>query len=73
MRGHVGIPDRGVHQAGFFVLVGASMPSVLVEIGYLSNEKDAKVLSSASGEKKIARALMQGIRAYGKIYAASLR
>jgi N-acetylmuramoyl-L-alanine amidase len=73
MRGRTGIPDRGVHQAGFFVLVGASMPSVLVEIGYLSNSSDAKVLSSASGRKKIARALFEGIRQYEKIYSASLR
>jgi N-acetylmuramoyl-L-alanine amidase len=73
MKGKTAIPDRGVHQAGFYVLVGASMPSVLVEIGYLSNEKDAKVLTSTAGQKKIARALFEGIRSYEKIYSASLR
>lgn len=72
MRGRVGMPDRGVHQAGFYVLVGASMPSVLVEIGYLSNEHDVKVLKSSSGQKKIARAIVEGIRAYQKAYSASL-
>ncbi|MEP7219691.1 MAG: N-acetylmuramoyl-L-alanine amidase [Bacteroidota bacterium] len=73
LRGHVGIPDRGVHQAGFYVLVGASMPAVLVEIGYISNEEDVKVLSSAKGQKKIAHAIFQGIRSYEKVYSASLR
>lgn len=72
LRGNVTIPDRGVHQAGFYVLVGASMPSVLVEIGYLSNEKDVKVLKSSSGQKKIARGLFEGIKAYEKAYSASL-
>ena len=73
MKRKTSIPDRGVHQAGFYVLVGASMPSVLVEIGYLSNEKDAAVLTSAAGQKKIARALFEGVRSYEKIYSASLR
>lgn len=73
MRGKIGIPDRGVHQAGFYVLVGASMPSVLIELGYLSNEKDVKVLKSTSGQKKIAKAIFEGIRAYEKVYSASLR
>lgn len=73
MRSRTTLADRGVHQAGFFVLIGASMPSVLVEIGYVSNAKDLKTLTSASGQKKIARALADGIVAYEKIYSASLR
>lgn len=73
LHGSVGIPDRGVHQAGFYVLVGASMPAVLVEIGYISNEQDVKVLSSAKGQKKIAHAIFQGIRSYEKVYSASIR
>lgn len=73
MRGRVGIPDRGLHQAGFYVLVGASMPSVLVELGYLSNENDVKVLKSTAGQKKLARAIFQGIKEYEKAYSASLK
>lgn len=73
MRGRTGIPDRGVHQAGFYVLVGASMPSVLVELGYLSNENDVKVLKSSAGQRKMARAIFQGIKEYEKAYSASLK
>ncbi len=72
MAGKTGIPDRGLHQAGFFVLVGASMPGVLVEIGYLSNEKDAAVLASAKGQARIARAIATGIDAYARRYASTL-
>jgi N-acetylmuramoyl-L-alanine amidase len=65
--------DRGVFQAGFFVLVGASMPGVLVELGYLSNERDAKALSTVAGRRKAAQAIATGIVRYRKHYNASLR
>jgi N-acetylmuramoyl-L-alanine amidase len=42
-------PDRGVHQAGFKVLVTASMPAVLVEAGFGSNPEEAAYLASARG------------------------
>ncbi len=61
-----------VKQAGFYVLVGASMPNVLVETGYLSNRKDEKVLKSNQGQAKIAEALLQGIREYKQIYEKAL-
>lgn len=73
MRTGTSLNDRGVHQAGFYVLVGASMPAALVEIGYLSNEKDVKVLKSDAGQRSIARALYRGVRAFEKYYANSLR
>ncbi|MFO7445113.1 MAG: N-acetylmuramoyl-L-alanine amidase, partial [Ignavibacteriaceae bacterium] len=41
------LASRGVKQAGFYVLVGASMPSVLIETGFLSNKKDADYLKSS--------------------------
>jgi N-acetylmuramoyl-L-alanine amidase len=62
------IQNSGVKQAGFYVLVGASMPNVLVETGYLSNRKEEKVLRSADGQKKIAEALFEGIKEYKRIY-----
>jgi N-acetylmuramoyl-L-alanine amidase len=65
--------NSGVHQAGFLVLVGASMPNVLVETGYLSNRKEEKVLASKKGQQKIAQALFQGIKEYKAVYERSLR
>ncbi len=73
MKSGTGMNNRGVHQAGFYVLVGASMPAVLVELGYLSNENDAKILKSSSGQKKIAASIAKGIREYERIYSESLR
>ena len=64
--------DRGVHQAGFYVLVGAAMPAVLVELGYLSSEEDIEVLKSTSGRRKIAKAIARGIVSYQKHYASTL-
>lgn len=66
------IPSRGVKQAGFFVLVGASMPSVLVETGFISNRHDARYLSSSKGQKKIAEAIFSAIKSYKKFYENSL-
>ena len=66
------LADRGIHQAGFYVLVGASMPAVLLELGYLSNQKDVKTLKSTSGQQKMAKALAEGIKNFEKGYAESL-
>jgi N-acetylmuramoyl-L-alanine amidase len=73
MKASSGISDRGVHQAGFYVLVGTAMPSVLLELGYLTNEKDVKSLTNRWVQRKIARSIARGIRNYEKIYQASLR
>lgn len=47
-------PDRGVKRAGFVVLVGALMPAVLIETGFLSNREDARLLGTQSFQEKIA-------------------
>jgi len=53
--------NRGVKQAGFHVLVGASMPNVLVEVGFLSNKEEAKNLSKYQYRRKIAAAIYEAI------------
>ncbi len=57
-----------VKQAGFYVLVGASMPNVLLETGYLSNVKDERFLRSPAGQKKIAQAIVNGLKGYKNEY-----
>tara|TARA_B110000444_G_C18791439_1_gene572643 strand:- start:452 stop:1564 length:1113 start_codon:yes stop_codon:yes gene_type:complete len=54
-------PNRGVKQAGFYVLVGASMPCVLVEGGFVSNLEEEKNLKKSSYRQKIAESIYSGI------------
>jgi len=56
--------DRGVKQAGFLVLYKTSMPSVLVEIGFLSNKKDEKYLAGAQGQESLVFSLYQAFLDY---------
>jgi len=60
--------DRGVKQAGFVVLIGAFMPSVLVEIGFGTNASEAAYISSAAGQGELARALAGAIMTYLERY-----
>jgi N-acetylmuramoyl-L-alanine amidase len=58
--------SRGVRQAGFWVLYRTSMPSVLVETGYLSNRKEERYLNDAYGQTLIASGLFRAFRDYKK-------
>jgi N-acetylmuramoyl-L-alanine amidase len=60
-RGNAAAHDRGVKKAPFVVLIGAHMPSVLAEIGFLSNPKDESNLNKAEYRQKIAESLYKGI------------
>ena len=55
------VPNRGVKQAGFYVLSGASMPCVLFEGGFISNPSEEKNLKSPSYRKKIAEGIFKAI------------
>ena len=70
---YVGIPSRGVKQAGFYVLVGASMPGVLIETGFLSNKSDEAFLKSKKGQLNIANSIFQAIKKYKKYYDEELK
>jgi N-acetylmuramoyl-L-alanine amidase len=56
--------NRGVKKAPFVVLIGATMPSILAEIGFVSNPHDAKLLRREDQRKKIAESLYKGVSAY---------
>lgn len=56
--------DRGVRKAPFVVLIGASMPSVLTEIGFVSNPHDEGLMKKAEYRQKIAEVLYKGISQY---------
>jgi N-acetylmuramoyl-L-alanine amidase len=56
--------DGGVHTAGFYVLVGARMPSVLFEASYLSNAAEEQRLGSEEGRQLLADAIANAVRAY---------
>jgi len=65
LRSHYsGIKDHGVKQGPFHVLLGATMPSVLIETGFISNRRDEKRLASADYQKNVAAAIVKGVRKY---------
>jgi N-acetylmuramoyl-L-alanine amidase len=59
-----GVPDRGVHSAPFYVLIGANMPAVLAELGFVSHPEDEKRLRTPLYRELLARSLLQGLRSY---------
>ncbi len=59
-----GTHDRGVKTAPFVVLIGANMPSVLAEIGFLSNAKEEALLKTPAYRQKLAEALYKGVQKY---------
>ncbi|MFN8577111.1 MAG: N-acetylmuramoyl-L-alanine amidase [Candidatus Sericytochromatia bacterium] len=60
----LGAPDRGTRVRNFFVIRKTAMPSVLIEIGYLSNPSEELLLGSVAYQKKVATAIYKGIKEY---------
>ena len=56
--------DRGVRKAPFVVLIGASMPSVLAEIGFISNARDESIMKKAEYRQRLAESLYKGLASY---------
>lgn len=56
--------NRGVKTAGFHVLLGAKMPAILVEVGFVSNRTEAKLLRTEEHRKKLASAIAEGVTGY---------
>jgi N-acetylmuramoyl-L-alanine amidase len=64
--------NRGVDQAGFFVLVGAKMPSILIEIAFISNQYEEKLLKQRWFRQQIAEAIFNGIKRFKIKYESKL-
>jgi N-acetylmuramoyl-L-alanine amidase len=62
------IPTRGVKQAGFYVLGGAAMPAILVEIGFVTNPKEERRLKESKYREEIARAIFSGLADYKRAW-----
>src|SRR6185503_1800691 len=67
------IPNRGVKQAGFYVLGGAAMPAILIEIGFVSNPKEERKLRESRYRDEIARAIVAGLGEYKRAWDRRLR
>ena len=69
MNGLWQLRDRGVKQAPLRVLKGATMPAVLVELGYLSNPDDAAMIADSGFRQQLAEALFRGINNFRQQHA----
>ena len=61
---NLSIPDRGVRSSGFYVNMHTTMPSILVELGFISNPHRLKMLTSNWGPGSIAKSLYDGLVNY---------
>jgi len=60
--------NRGVKQAGFYVLWGASMPNVLIETAFMSNKEEERLLRKSSSQQKIAEAILESVILFKEKY-----
>lgn len=56
--------DRGVHQAGYLVLWKSAMPSILIELGFISNTNEMKYLTSSQGVEELSQSIYKALAAY---------
>ncbi len=63
-KGNDGLKNRGVKKAPFVVLIGANMPSILAEISFVTNPKDAEQLQRPEYRERVAESLYQGVARY---------
>jgi N-acetylmuramoyl-L-alanine amidase len=60
------VKDKGVKEAPFYVLLGADMPSILVEVAFITNPRECRRLNTAAFQDAVADAIVTGIEAYVK-------
>lgn len=71
-RGFTDIKNLGVKQAPFYVLIGAQMPAILIELAFISNEKDQENLKNPAFLDMFTKEITEGIRAYVNATTAQL-
>jgi N-acetylmuramoyl-L-alanine amidase len=64
VKGNAGLKDRGVKKAPFVVLIGANMPSILAEISFVTNPKDASQLAEPEYRERVAESIYKGVARY---------
>jgi N-acetylmuramoyl-L-alanine amidase len=70
-KGNEGLKNRGVKKAPFVVLIGANMPSILAEISFVTNSKDATQLRDPEYRQRVAESLYRGVARYDGSLSAS--
>ena len=58
------LKNRGVDQAGFYVLYGANMPAVLIELGFISNKNEERLLRTKQFRQKAAEIIFESVKAF---------
>lgn len=71
MLGNTTLNDRGVSAAGFLVLHRTVMPSILIELGFITNSKDEGIIASKEGQAKLAKGIFNGFAEYYELYGKS--
>jgi len=60
----IGLTNRGVKNSPFYVVKNSEMPAVLIELGFLSNPTEEKLLGSSEFQKKAAQGIYRGILSF---------
>ena len=63
----LGADDRGVKQAPFYVLAGARMPAVLLEVGFVSHAVESRKLATTAYQEQVAQAIAEGVAAWRRV------
>ena len=71
--GRLGAEDRGVKQAPFYVLAGARMPALLIEVGFVSHAAESRRLATPAYQEIVAQAIADGVSAWRRATAQARR
>jgi N-acetylmuramoyl-L-alanine amidase len=72
LSGNTKLADRGVKQAGYYVLIGASMPNILVETAFISNQREEAMLNDSSFQQDVAEAIFNSIKKFKEKYESGI-